>query len=196
VVAGAAAVALLLVIGLASGWFSSSPPPAKPAAVPRSPAATGPLIANAHLYQDQRGFSLNVPGDWTPSKGGTYIDFTDPSDPGRRLRVNVERAGGTAEQFLLAAEGQLKKHPDKCSAPYNRIALRTDVTLDGRPAAELEYTCGHDQQTRHGVWRATVTGKKAYEFFLTVEVGRWQESIDVYHEAVRSYQLNPSGAGG
>jgi hypothetical protein len=187
-VAGGAAMAAVLVVALAAGVFSSSPPPAKPKAV-ASPASTGPLITNASLYEDQRGFSLNVPGDWKQAKTTSYIDFTDPGDPGRKLRVNVEKAGGTAEQFLLAAEGQLKKHQDKCSPPYTRLALRLDVTLDGRPAAELEYTCGRDQQTRHGLWRATVTGKKAYEFFLSVEVGRWQESVAVYKEAVRSYQL-------
>ncbi|MEN3306974.1 MAG: hypothetical protein V7603_3176, partial [Micromonosporaceae bacterium] len=192
--AGGAAVAVLAVVGLAAGWFSSGPPAAQPTPA-HSPATTGPLIGNPALFQDQRGFSLNVPGDWKQGRTSSYIDFTDPGDPGRKLRVNVEKAGGTAEQFLVAAETQLKKHPDKCTAPYTRVALRMDVTLAGRPAAELEYTCGRDQQTRRGLWRATVTGRRAYEFFLTVEVGRWRESLDVYHEAVRSYQLNLSGTG-
>jgi hypothetical protein len=40
-----------------------------------------------------------------------------------------------------------------------------------------------------------VTSKKAYEFFLTVEIGRWQESQDIYQEAVRSYQLAPAASG-
>jgi hypothetical protein len=188
--AGGAAVAVVMIVALAAGAFSGRPPAVKPTPT-HSQSPTGPLIAGATLYQDQRGFALNVPGDWKQAKTvNSYIDFTDPGDPGRKLRVNVEKAGGTAEQFLLAAEGQLKKKQDKCAPPYTRVALRPDVTLDGRPAAELEYTCGVGGQTRHGLWRATVTGKKAYEFFLSVEVGRWQESLNIYNEAVRSYQLS------
>ncbi len=191
--AAGGAVAAILVIALAAGAFSGGPAPAKHPVAASSSAPSGPLIANPKAYQDQRGFSLNVPGDWTENKTSSgYIDFTDPGDPGRRLRVNVERAGGTAEQFLRSAENQLKSRPDKCTAPFHEVALRTDgVTLDGRPAAELEYTCGPDNgQQRHGLWRATVSGKHAYEFFLSVEVGRWQDSLAIYREAVRSYQLN------
>ena len=195
-VAGAVVVLLILAVGAASGWFSGGTPAASAGGTP-SASPTGPLITNARAYQDTRGFTLNVPSDWNEAKTKSYVDFTDPSDPGRRMRVNVEAAGGTAEQFLLVAESGLKRNTSRCIPPYKRIALR-QATLDGRPAAELEYTCGNDgdPQQRHGLWRATVAEKKAYEFYISAEVGRYDETMPIYQEAVQSYKLNLPGANG
>ena len=84
----------------------------------------------------------------------------------------------------------LARSPGKCPAPYATAALRTDVTLAGRPAAELEYTCGTGADMRHGLWRATVVSGKAYEFYLSVEDSRFAESKVIYDHAVGSYKLN------
>ncbi|MBO0870480.1 MAG: serine/threonine protein kinase [Micromonosporaceae bacterium] len=189
--AGGAVVALVVLIGAAAGWFSGGRPATAghPVGAP-SPTNT-PLIPNVQIYHDtQRGFSLNVPANWQQRKAASYVDFVDPQDPsGRKLRVNVENAGDSATKFLISAENQLKSKTSICTAPYKRIALRDDVLLDRRPAAELEYTCGTGDQTRHGLWMATVINKKAYEFFLTVEDDKFVESKPIYLEAARSYQL-------
>jgi eukaryotic-like serine/threonine-protein kinase len=188
-VAGAVVVAMLLAIGLAAGWFGGGRPAAArhPVASP-SPSNT-PLI-DAQPYRDSHyGFSLNVPADWRQANGSSYVDFVDPQDPGRKLRVNVEKAGDSASKFLIAAENHLKGQTPTCPSPYHRIALNENVTLDDRPAAELEYTCGSGDKMRHGLWMATVVAKKAYEFFLTVENDKFDESRPIYQEAVRSYQL-------
>jgi serine/threonine protein kinase len=157
------------------------------------PSATAsadvPLIDGAQKYTDKDNrFTLNVPGSWKQAPTGSYVDFTDPDDSGRRLRVNVERAGDSAEDFLVNAENQLKKRTTSCAAPYTRRNLTT-VTLAGRPAAELEYTCGAGDTMRHGIWRATVVDRQAYEFFLTVPDTQFSASKAIYDEAVRSYHL-------
>jgi hypothetical protein len=188
-VAGGLVLVIVLIVALASGVLGGGDPGTGPQAGPTAPASNVPLISDPELYKDNRGFTLNVPGSWKAAHASGYTEFTDPSDPGRKLRVNVEKAGGTAEQFLTAAERELKAHPSKCPEPYTRVAMR-DATLDGRPAAELEYTCGSGSAQRHGIWRATVLNKKAYEFFLSVEDGRMKESMPIYQEAVRSYKLS------
>jgi hypothetical protein len=186
--AGGLAITVLAVVGLAAGWFNGGhQPTGRPPATRQS--ANTPLIRNPVMYQDQRGFSVNVPGSWKERRATTYVDFTDPQDPGRRVRVNVEPAGGTAQQFLLAVERQFKNDHNKCPQPFKELGLHT-ASLAGRPAAELEFTCGSGGQMKHFLWRATVTGKKAYEFYLSVEDGRFQESTVIYQEMVRSYQLS------
>lgn len=185
-IAGGVAVVLVLgIVGLAGGFGGGSSSPATHPAANASP--TGPAFA-VTAYQDPRKFSLNVPSGWTKS-GSTYFDFTDPKDSDRKLRVNVERAGSSNSAYMASVERALKD-PKRCPAPYKQVSLTTDVQLDGHPAAELEYTCGTGADARHGIWRATVIDKQAYEFYLSVEDSRFAESKPIYDEAVRSYQLN------
>ncbi len=188
----AAGVVLALLLG---AFVLTRPGSSAPQAGPPStaPSSNAPLIPDAKLYVDRSGkFSLNVPGSWKQSPVGTYTDFTDPDDHGRRLRVNIEKAGSDPGDFLRSAENQLQKNTSSCPAPYNRVDLREGLTLDGRPAAELEYECGSGDTMRHGIWRATVVDKQAYEFFLTVPDNLFATSKVIYDEAVRSYQLTLS----
>jgi hypothetical protein len=191
-------VAAGLVLLLALGVFALTRGGGGAATADPLPSATRsadtPLIPDAVLYTDKgKRFTLNVPRSWTPA-GSNYVDFTDSADKSRRLRVNVENAGSDAGGFLQVAETNLKKNGSSCPAPYNRVALRADdsVRLDGQPAAELEYTCGSGDTMRHGIWRATVIGGKAYEFFLTVPDSKFDASKAIYDEAVRSYRITVS----
>lgn len=193
---GIAALAVLVLVGSSAiaGLFSedeSDQPQAKPTA---SAVSAAPLLP-VQEYRDSRGFVVNVPSTWTKGSSKSYVDFTDPSDATRRLRVNVESAGGTAQQFLEVAERGLKKTTGTCPAPYAQVGLRS-VLLDGHEASELEYTCGSGAQMRHGVWRALVFGGKAYGFFVTVPDSRFTESKVIYEEMVRSYHLTFAGASG
>lgn len=184
---GLAAVLVLGIVALSGGFgggskAASSPPTA-------SPSPTGPGF-QTQLFQDSKGrFTLNVPAGWTQN-GNSYVDFTDPKDPGRRMRVNVENAGGTNDDFMLAVESQQKKYPDRCAAPYNRLSLNDGVTLAGHPAAELQYNCGSGADLRHIVWRATVINRQAYEFYLSVPESEFAASKPIYDEAAKSYTLN------
>lgn len=198
-VTAVAGLVLVVLIGIGvSKLFGGGDPPAKIGTQPKSsPSPSGPLIP-VQEYRDDRAFVVNVPSAWTKKATNSYIDFVDPSDEGRRLRVNVEKANSTAEQYLEVAERGLKKTTSNCPAPYTRVGL-ISVELDHHPAAELEYTCGSGEQMRHGVWRAVIQGGKAYWFFVSVPDLRFTESKVVYEEMVRSYHLtvqeteSPSG---
>ncbi len=187
-VAGGLAVAVLAVTVGAATMFSGNPAPV--ATPTKSAAPTVPPFPVQAFHDDARGFTLDVPAGWTKLTGGTYHDFVDPADHGRALRVNVERAGGTADDFIrVVAKEQAR--PGKCGPSFTQLAER-DVTLAGRPAAELEYTCGQGGETQHVLWRATVIGGRAYEFRLTVADSRFAESRVIYDHAAESYRLNKS----
>jgi eukaryotic-like serine/threonine-protein kinase len=189
-VGGVAAVLLLAALGIGGAFGGGGNPSATPSTVPSSVPPPFPV----QTLTDERGFSLDLPADWTRSGSSrSYYDFTDPQDSGRRMRVNVESAGSTARAFLQVVVNVLSKDTRKCPAPYATVNLRSDVTLAGRPAAELEYTCGSGPDMRHGIWRATVVGGKAYEFYLSVEDSRFAESRAIYDHAVSSYKLTASG---
>jgi hypothetical protein len=189
-IGGAAAVLLLTALGL-SGVFPSG---GTPSTKHSDPATSAPPPFPVQQFTDERGFSINVPADWTKSGSGkSYLDFTDPQDNGRRIRVNVESAGSTPKAFLQVVSNVLSKDPRKCPTPYTTLNLRSDVTLGGRPAAELEYTCGTGPDMRHGLWRAAVVNGKAYEFYMSVEDSRFTESRDIFEYAASTYKLNPTG---
>jgi hypothetical protein len=186
--AGLAAVLVLGIVALSGGFGGgdtkqvSSPPTA-------SPSPTGPGFPT-QPFQDAHGrFSLNVPAGWTQN-GNSYVDFTDPKDTGRRIRVNVEPAGNTSEAFMEAVERTQKSDPNRCATPYNRLSLTDTVTLAGHPAAELQYNCGSGAEMRHIIWRATVINKQAYEFYLSVPETEFAASKPIYDEAAHSYTLN------
>ncbi|GIJ53558.1 hypothetical protein Vau01_010740 [Virgisporangium aurantiacum] len=191
-IAVAAGVALVLVIGLIGVialWPGGSSGHARATG---SPTPSGPAFATQE-YHDSRGFTVNVPKDWTQRKptNGSYIDYLDPQDNNRRIRFNIEPTGGTAASFAGVAEGYLKNNTGSCEAPYQRVGLRdsADIKLAGQGAAELEYTCGNGATARHGIWRFTVQNGKVFHFFLTVPGGKFADSKAIYDEMVRSYRL-------
>jgi hypothetical protein len=186
---------LVLVIAAVSSQVSGIGDPgtgARPSNVVTSPADK-PLL-DVQEYHDDRGIIVNVPKTWTRSAASSYVDFTDPVDKSRKVRINVEPAAN-ARRFLEVAENGLKSNKTSCPVPYTRVALNDAVTLDGKPAAELEYTCGQGDQARHGVWRAVVVGGKSYHFFMTVPEAQFTDSKVVYDEMVRSFHLAVASTG-
>jgi serine/threonine protein kinase len=194
IVGGVAAIVLFATLGAAGVFGGGAPPVAQPSSAPPSARPRFPVQSVA----DDRGFTVDVPDGWTRTAGTsggkpTFIDYTDPKDTGRRLRLNVESATRlTPAGFLGVVSRILATDTRKCAAPYNQIALRDGVTLDGQPAAEMEYTCGEGSDMRHGLWRATVHNGKAYEFYLSVEDSRFEESKVIYEQAASSYKLDLS----
>jgi eukaryotic-like serine/threonine-protein kinase len=186
-VAAGVVVGLAVAVAAAMGLFRSAPPVASAGANLRS-ASPAPLIA-VQEYRDERGFMLNVPKDWAKKPSRSYVDYVDPVDGSRRVRINVESAGGSARAFAEVAENGLRRNTAVCAAPYRRIGLREDVTLAGRAAADLEYSCGSGDQMRHGIWRFTVLNGKAYHFYLTVPDSRFTESRVIFEEMARSFRF-------
>jgi serine/threonine protein kinase len=172
---------LLGTVGLFAGWFSpstSSKP--KLAASP-----TGPPFA-VLTHHDQRGFSVNIPQGWVMA-GNTYVDFTEPGNTGRRIRINVEPINTTSRRWAEIAAANLKK--SSVCPDFTQLGIN-DVQQTGLPASELNYTCGTAGQLRHGLWRGTVSGSKVYTFYLTVPADRFAESAPIHAELVRSFRID------
>jgi serine/threonine protein kinase len=184
VIAGVAAITLVGAVLAATKLFGN-PSPSSGQPRPSASPSDQPLIP---IETQQHGaITINVPAGWRRTIGGSYVDFVDPADPLRKIRVNIETASDP-RSFLGVAERNLKKVNSSCPG-YARVELR-DATLAGQPAAELEYTCTQGAVQRHGLWRATVSAGKAYHFFMTVPEPRFADSKIIFDELVRSFKLN------
>jgi hypothetical protein len=188
--AGGVAVAVLLGTVL---WFSGGDrePTTPPQAGPTS--GVSEVGFETQTYAD-RGLSVNVPKGWQKTGAGVWIDYTDPKDSGRRVRILVERGGANTKPlpFLRDAGNRLSKSRKTCVNPYQEVAL-IEAEVAGRPSAELEYTCGSGDDARHGVWRAVVHERKIYSFYMTASEERFVESRPIFDEMVRSFQLTAVG---
>jgi hypothetical protein len=143
---------LIVIIGLVAlagvaGWFSGTETNQAQPQPTASAQATEPALIPTQAYQDQRGITVNVPAGWRKSGANSYVDFADPENSARKVRINVEK-GTNPKRFLEVAERGLKSR--SCSDGYSRVALREGLQLSGQPAAELEYTCGKGDELRHG----------------------------------------------
>ena len=189
VAAGLAALLVLAIIGalISMSEDETGGPPGPSSSV--TPTANSAPLIEVQEFSDSRGVTMNVPQGWTKTEASSYVDFTDPNaNELRKIRINVEGYTGTAQRYLQGAETGLK-NPDRCPSPYQRVALN-EADLDGRPGAELEYTCGEGAEMRHGIWRAIVVDGQAYHFYLTVPDSQFGESKPIFDEMVRSFRLS------
>jgi hypothetical protein len=193
--AAAGGLAAVLVLGLffaLSGGDDKTPAPvaaSQPSAAPPSEAPPA-LPTQAH---SAKGILVQVPKDWKRNtSGGVWIDYVDPDDSLRKVRILVEKSNGTPTSFLTSAEGNLKKKTASCPKPYARVDLKS-ATLDSREGAILEYTCGEGDDARHGIWGAVVVSGRAYEFYLTTKASRFDESRGVFDEMVKTFDLPSLG---
>ncbi|WP_434742853.1 protein kinase domain-containing protein [Micromonospora sp. SH-82] len=190
-VAAAAGLVLVLVIGMiALGGGDEESPEQQPVAGPSATAE--PVGSDLELREHSaRGVRVMVPKDWKRATGGSFVDFTDPEDSGRRVRIIVENFGTTSLRWAEVASDGLRTR-NTCAKPYNQITMG-ETELAGKAAAEFEYTCGDGDQRRHGVWRGVVHDGKAYSFYLTSGHDRFEESKPIFDEMVKSFQLTGSG---
>ncbi|PWR05772.1 protein kinase [Micromonospora acroterricola] len=185
---GLALVLLISVVALTSG--GDDPAPTTPQAQPSPSAAAGsPVEMQEH---SARGVQVMVPKGWRKASGGSYTDYIDPEDDGRKVRLITEKFSTSSTRWAEVAEGGLKKPKSSCVKPYNRLAM-TEQELAGESAAEFEYTCGEGDTKRHGVWRGVVHEGKAYSFYLTSTDTKFAESKPIFDEMVRTFQLTGDG---
>ncbi|MDG4784488.1 protein kinase [Micromonospora sp. WMMD1102] len=188
----AGGVAAVLLIGIVAFSLGGGEDPADTPPPQAAPTSEAPVkAAFATQPHSAKGVSVNVPKNWKKSGAGVYTDYTDPEDSGRRVRILVED-GRTPMGFMRVAEGGLKKNGSSCKKPYAQVALQ-ETEIGGKPAAELEYTCGEGSGKRHGVWRAITEDGKAYSFYLTTPDDRFEESKPIFDEMVRSFRLTSAG---
>ncbi|MGW0431608.1 serine/threonine-protein kinase [Micromonospora sp. NPDC003197] len=191
-VAGGVAAVLVLVLSLV--LFTGGDDPTPPVVPQAGPSASGQAGAMETQVYAEKGVSVNVPKGWTRKSGGaSYVDYVDPDDAGRRVRVIVENfKGDDPRRWAEIASNGLEGNTKSCARPYAPADI-TDQQLAGKPAAEFEYECGEGDTMRHGVWRGIIDGGKAYSFYLTSSGGRFEESKPIFDEMVRSFQLTNAG---
>jgi serine/threonine protein kinase len=158
------------------------------------PAAQNPPAAQVHAaFQTQdysdRGITVKVPKEWKHSASGNWVDYYDPKDTKRKVRILVEKSNGTPTSFLGIAENGLKTRSTTCPKPYQRVNLQP-ATIAGQEGAVLEYTCGTGSSARHGLWGAVVTGGKAFSFYLTTKDSQFAESKPIFDEMIKTYALS------
>ncbi|MGC4858036.1 serine/threonine-protein kinase [Micromonospora sp. DT41] len=186
--AGGLALALLLSVLVFSG--GDDPAPTTPQAQPSPSAAAGPgLEMQEHVA---RGIQVMVPKGWKKATGGSYTDYIDPEDSGRKVRIITEKWSSSSTRWAETAENGLKTRSTSCVKPYNQIAS-TETELASKPAAEFEYTCGEGDAMRHGIWRGVAQDGKAYSFYLTSTDTKFAESKPIFDEMVRTFQLTGDG---
>ncbi|TDB79641.1 serine/threonine-protein kinase [Micromonospora sp. KC721] len=186
--AGGLAVVLLLGVLALAGGDDPAPPTAQ------KPQAGGPAANALPEMQEHSGKGLRVlvPKGWERKSAGDWVDYVDPEDASRKVRVLVERFGTTSNRWAEVAEDGLKSRSKSCARPYEQVSM-TAEELAGKPAAQLEYTCGNGGTKRHGVWRGVVHDGKAYSFYLTSNDAKFGESKPIFDEMVRSFQLTAAG---
>ncbi|PZG20969.1 protein kinase [Micromonospora craterilacus] len=186
---GLAVILLISVVALTSG---GDPPPSTPVADPSSTAEETPSIAMQE--HSARGVQMLVPKGWKKSapSGAVYIDYTDPEDDGRRVRILNEKVSTTSARWAQSAENFLRTKSTSCAKPYTQISM-AEKELAGKPSAEFEYTCGEGETMRHGVWHGVAHDGRIYSFYLTSNDAQFEESKPIYEEMVKSFQLTAAG---
>ncbi|WP_405103365.1 protein kinase domain-containing protein [Micromonospora sp. NBC_01412] len=184
--AAAGGLVVLLLVGAVVLFGGGDPDrPTTPSAQPTAPAAA-PVETEE---QSARGVTVQVPKGWQRNSAGVWVDFVDPEDSGRKVRVLSEEWGGTSSmRWAEVAEKGLRTKSTSCPKPYNQVSM-TEQKLDGQAAAEFEYTCGDGDSMRHGVWRGVVHEGKVYSFYLSSTDARFAESKPIFDRMVESFKL-------
>jgi hypothetical protein len=182
---GALAVVILLVVvfALAGSGGKTPPPTAQP------PAAQQP-VKTAFETQDykDRGITVKVPKGWKRSAADSWVDYSDPKDSKRKVRILVENGRSSPTGFLHSAETTLKTRSTNCPKPFKEVGI-TPATIAGQDGAVLEYTCGSGPSGRHGLWGVVLTDGKAYSFYLTTKESQFADSKAIFEEMIKTYQL-------
>jgi serine/threonine protein kinase len=185
--AAAGGLAVLLLVGaVAMFGGGDQKPAAPPQAGPSADAPAGPGVE----MQDHsaNGVTVQVPKGWERKSAGNWVDFVDPADNGRKVRILAEKWSGTSTRWAEVAENGLKTKSKSCVKPYNQISM-TEQQLAGEPAAEFEYTCGTGGAMRHGVWRGVVHNGKVYSFYLSSTDAKFAASRPIFDAMVTSFQF-------
>jgi hypothetical protein len=179
-------VVLILVLVFSFSGGGDTPP--EPVAQPQ---ASAPAAADVDTqeYQGNDAVSVKVPAGWTRTAGGVYVDYIDPDNKLRKVRILVEKGSIAPAKFVSETAPAGLKKSKNCPSPFNSVATQ-EVEVAGNPGAELEYTCGSGANMRHGIWRMTTVNKKMYSFYLTTTDADFQESRKYFDAMAESFQLN------
>ncbi|MGK5442219.1 protein kinase domain-containing protein [Micromonospora sp. URMC 105] len=181
---GLAVVLLIAMVTLFSGGDPEGTAP--PQVQPSAPAAGGELPEMQE--HNARGVRVMVPKGWEKATGGSYVDYVDPQDEGRKVRILAEKWKGTPTRWAETAQNFLRTKSTSCGDPYEQVAMDEQPTA-GKPGVQFEYTCGAGEGKRHGVWRGVLSDGKMYSFYLSSTDAKFAESKPIFDEMVKSFQL-------
>jgi hypothetical protein len=183
VAAGTVAVALLASVAWAV--LGSGDDPVNTGAVtPSAPAESAPNPSLKSITH--RGVTLDVPVGWKVSKGSTYIDYRDPKDSDRWLRINVTDEKD-ATKALQSADRRFAK--ETCKTAYTKVGL-TEAKLGGVDGAQLEFLCTpQGKEPRHAIWRIAVINGKARHVYLSTWETSFAQDKAVFDTALASFRV-------
>jgi hypothetical protein len=154
--------------------------------VTRSRAATAPAVPSGYrLAEDDRGFSLAVPDDFTREPQGERVFYMSP---GEVIRIGVKlddpEEGGPAGVMRRAHE----KGPS--ANPGYRDGRITETTHGGRPAALWEFTWdgfSASEGPRHTYDLCWEQDGRLYDVWVSAPVGKVSEAKEYFDVAVDTF---------
>ncbi|WP_328506269.1 serine/threonine-protein kinase [Streptomyces sp. NBC_00391] len=157
--------------------------------VTRSRAATAPTVPSGYrLAEDERGFSLAVPDDFTREPQGERVFFMSP---GQVIRIGVKldepAEGGPAGVMRRAHEKGASTNPGY------RDGRVTETTHDGRPAALWEFTWdgfSAAEGPRHTYDLCWEQDGRLYDVWVSAPVGKVSEAKEYFDVAVDTFVRN------
>jgi hypothetical protein len=184
----AALLAIILIFSLPGG--GDKPATQTPVADPPASTPVTASGADTQAYKGNKAISVNVPARWKRTASGNYVDYIDPDDALRKVRVLAEPGKATPARFVTEVAPNGLKKSKNCPKPFKTLATDEDVQVGGHPGAELEYTCGDGDEMRHGIWRMTQVDGTMYSFFLTTPAAEFDDSKKYFAAMAESFQLN------
>ena len=176
--AAAVLILLVLVFTLPGGDDNTTP------TAQSSDEATVPIALDTQDYKG-KGITVKVPKGWTKKSADNWVDYVDPQDSGRKVRILVEQGSATPARFAEIAENTLQKSKN-CPDPYNRVGI-SDVQVAGHDGSQLEYTCGGGDTMRHGIWQETTVSGKMFSFYLTSNESDFATSKGIFDEMTKTF---------
>ncbi|MFC7248017.1 protein kinase [Catellatospora aurea] len=192
---GAGLVGVLVITGVAWAVIGGGEETPQGSAVGPSPSAPAASSASAQVPEGMqrvtfKNVTVLVPKGWTPAKSGSYIDYRDPTDKERWLRINVYKSGGNPTRELEGAEKNFKKE-DRCQKDtYQRIELSDQKLGTLETAAQLEYQCTPpNKNPRHAIWRIGVEGGTAFHIYLSTWEDSFAQDKAFFDQAIDSFTI-------
>lgn len=157
--------------------------------VTRSRAATAPTVPSGYrLAEDDQGFSLAVPDDFTREPQGERVFYMSP---GHVIRIGIKlddpEEGGPAGVMRRAHE----KGPS--TNPGYRDGRVAETTHDGAPAALWEFTWdgfSAAEGPRHTYDLCWEQDGRLYDVWVSAPVGKVSEAKEYFDVAVDTFVRN------
>jgi hypothetical protein len=188
--AGLAAVVLVGTVAAANGMFgggsgnpdaagSTTPGPKTSASTSTSPQAQAVVYAG-------KGYKVTVPAGWEKRAITNGIEFHDPKQTRRYVRVQVY-TGKNVDTAIESKSKDLQK-PTNCEI-YEEIGI-APATLASIAGSQLEYSCTpKGEDPRHGTYTVITSGGKTYRIQTSTWATDYESTKPVFEQFAQSFAL-------